>query len=472
MNKFIVFAALVWGASPWLLAAGAPVLPVVPYYLNAQGTPIPWPTPGASSGGGGGLVTIGNQPVTTVEDVWAMTETAAPTETATPTFTQTQTPTVTLSPTWTLTPYGGVTINGPVSVGNFPASVFIANQNTPLPYPTEDLTSVKPVSITNQNTPIPYPTLANSYGASIVNWLFSSSPTPQIPVSVINSITVANLTPQVVPTTYLVSASSALPVSLTGGIGTSITNWMFNSSPTPQYPVSVINLPSIQAVSITGGTGVSITNWLFSSSPTPQYPVTVVGGTVGLSAGTTIQVNVATPNATLMAGKDIQLTQVALVYSVQTQLAQIATIEAGTFGLNSGTSIIIAPSFTFTPTSTPTGTLTPTATPTPLQYSFTNNAVSSSAQTLSTAVTGYYNNLRGFSVTSSDQVTNGGFWITDGVATLWGPVTLGPNFATGINVDRTIYAQAPSRPILGFNGAAVSAGTFTGQDSIDLAGVK
>jgi len=30
-----------------------------------------------------------------------------------------------------------------------------------------------------------------------------------------------------------------------------------------------------------------------------------------------------------MAGKDIQLTQVALVYSVQTQLAQIATIEAG-----------------------------------------------------------------------------------------------------------------------------------------------
>jgi len=179
---------------------------------------------------GWGLVTIGNQPVTTVEDVWAMTETAAPTETATPHSLNADAYCYSFS-NLDVDAYGGVTINGPVSVGNFPASVFIANQNTPLPYPTEDLTSVKPVSITNQNTPIPYPTLANSYGASIVNWLFSSSPTPQYPVSVINSITVANLTPQVVPTTYLVSASSALPVSLTGGIGTSITNWMFNSSP-------------------------------------------------------------------------------------------------------------------------------------------------------------------------------------------------------------------------------------------------
>jgi hypothetical protein len=72
----------------------------------------------------------------------------------------------------------------------------------------------------------------------------------------------------------------------------------------------------------------------------------------------------ATPDQTKVSGKDIQLTAVVQVYAMQTQLAQIATIEAGTFGLNAGTSIIIAPSYTFTPTPTPTGTLTPTATPT------------------------------------------------------------------------------------------------------------
>jgi hypothetical protein len=110
------------------------------------------------------------------------------------------------------------------------------------------------------------------YGANINNWVFNSSPTPQYPVSVINAIAVY-------PTgTWPVGSSSAGSAGVypTATFAVIISNWTFSSSPTPQYPVSITNWQPTPNLTPAQAYNDWIQNWTFSSSPTPQYPVSII----------------------------------------------------------------------------------------------------------------------------------------------------------------------------------------------------
>ena len=204
---------------------------------------------------------------------------------------------------------GGVSLlGGSVSISGGSVSVAGGSINATIVFPSVQLVSfgspTSTPSITPTGSATPTYSATPLYEVNVNNWLFNSSPTPQYPVSVTNwlfnasptpqyPVSVVNLTPQIIPTfqyvilptatntftptptfTFTPTGSPAFTPTATNLIGVNVNNWMFNSSPTPQYPVSVVN-QFIGGVYPTATLAVVISNWTFNSSPTPQYPVSV-----------------------------------------------------------------------------------------------------------------------------------------------------------------------------------------------------
>ena len=191
------------------------------------------------------------------------------------------------------------------------------------------------VLVTNFPTPIPYPTVDQ---------------TDVIPVAIPGGVSITN------GGSYPYGANTPAPVSVVNpGSGS------FSTSPTPQLPVSMINVPTPNQTMVAGKdiqlTQVAIALTAIAPTATPT--------------SSPILTPTATPNATQIQA--LQLTQIVQVYSMETQVALQITVSAGQgtpiSPAQQATAIAALATQIAQATNTPTNTpiLTPTATPNPTQ---------------------------------------------------------------------------------------------------------